>query len=198
MLLANSAKLVKCRTSGCQDIKNSQTHNTIYGGRPQYPYHRLAGHNTWSIPMKFWVLIQNPSHRLQKHHANTMNLRGVDSVCRQQISLPSLTIAFHTMLSRKNKIRYMCERMNTWDEVPISGAGMSRLGPMTSCSFCVNTLVNRSSSAGLKSRGLHPMPPLAPPYGIFATADFQVMSCAKAFTSFSSTCTLEAQSSKNW
>ncbi|MFS8008661.1 hypothetical protein Hanom_Chr14g01275391 [Helianthus anomalus] len=35
----------------------------------------------------------------------------------------------------------------------------------------------------LNSPGLHPIPPFAPPYGIFATAVFHVINCAKALTS---------------
>lgn len=80
--------------------------------------------------------------------------------------------------------RYIC----TCGPVPISGAGTSVWVPIKSCIFWVKTRVSRSSSEQLNSLGLHPIPPLAPPYGMLATAVFHVMSCAKAFTSSGSTC----------
>lgn len=74
-----------------------------------------------------------------------------------------------------------------WALVPMSGAGTSVWIPIRSWIFCVKTRVNLSSSLKLKSRGLHPIPPLAPPYGMSATAVFQVISWASAFTSSGST-----------
>lgn len=74
-----------------------------------------------------------------------------------------------------------------WALVPMSGAGTSVWIPMRSWIFWVKTRVSLSSSLKLKSRGLHPIPPLAPPYGMSATAVFQVISWASAFTSSGST-----------
>lgn len=72
--------------------------------------------------------------------------------------------------------------------MPISGAGTSVWIPMRSWIFWVKTRVNRSSSEMLSLLGSQPMPPLAPPYGMLATAVFHVMSWANAFTSSGSTC----------
>lgn len=75
----------------------------------------------------------------------------------------------------------------TWAFVPMSGAGTSVWTPIRSWIFWVKTRVRRSNSLLLKSPGLHPIPPLAPPYGMSATALFHVISWARAFTSSGST-----------
>lgn len=75
----------------------------------------------------------------------------------------------------------------TWELVPMSGAGISVWIPMRSWIFWVKTRVRRSSSLLLRSRGEHPMPPFAPPYGRFTTAVFHVISWARALTSSGST-----------
>lgn len=71
--------------------------------------------------------------------------------------------------------------------VPISGAGTSVWIPIRSWIFWVKTRVRRSNSLMLNSPGAQPMPPFAPPYGMSATAVFQVISWARAFTSSGST-----------
>ena len=67
--------------------------------------------------------------------------------------------------------------------VPTSGAGMSRSGPMIGRISEVYRLVNRSFSLSERSFGSIAIPPLAPPYGRFVSAHFQVINIARATVS---------------
>ena len=69
----------------------------------------------------------------------------------------------------------------TWALVPMSGAGMSRLGP----DHVLDPLdelprEQRSARVALSVAGSQSMPPLAPPNGTSTTAVFQVISVASA------------------
>ena len=64
--------------------------------------------------------------------------------------------------------------------VPMSGAGMSLSGPMSSEISVVKRRVSRSSSARLSRRGSQITAPLAPPKGRSTTADFHVITIASA------------------
>ena len=70
-----------------------------------------------------------------------------------------------------------------WLSVPMSGAGMSRRGPITREILSVNTRVSFSSSLVSNSRGSQVTPPLAPPSGKPVKAVFQVIKEASALTS---------------
>ena len=72
----------------------------------------------------------------------------------------------------------------TWGLVLTSGAGMSRVGPMTSWIWSTNLRVSRSISRRDMVVGSQVMPPFEPPKGRFTTAVFQVISEARATTSF--------------
>lgn len=129
-------------------------------------YNGLSCDDSRRVTMKFWVLIQNPCHSLYMNKRIAM---------------------LATWGNDKNIEKWIIEDYKTWAFVPMSGAGMSVWIPMRSCIFWVKTRVRRSSSLLLNSFGLHPIPPFAPPYGISATAVFQVISWARAFTSSGST-----------
>ena len=75
----------------------------------------------------------------------------------------------------------------TWALVFMSGAGMSRSGPMISSISVVNRRVSASSSRRDSLLGSTTTPPLPPPYGMPTTAHFQVIHMARAFTSSSVT-----------
>ena len=70
-----------------------------------------------------------------------------------------------------------------WALVLTSGAGMSRSGPMRRLISVVKRRVRRSSSRMLSCFGSTMTPPLAPPYGMFTQAHFQVIHIASARTS---------------
>ncbi len=75
----------------------------------------------------------------------------------------------------------------TWALVFMSGAGMSCL-VADDVVDAVDELAREALElALLSSRGLHAMPPLAPPNGTSTTAVFQVISVASAVTSSAST-----------
>ena len=65
----------------------------------------------------------------------------------------------------------------------MSGAGMSRYGPMTWWMPLAKRRVIRWSSAGVIGVGSISMPPLAPPNGTSTSAVFHVISDASARTS---------------
>jgi len=69
--------------------------------------------------------------------------------------------------------------------VPMSGAGMSRSGPMRMDSSVVKRRVNRSRSPLVSVLGSTITPPLAPPNGTPTTAAFHVMNMASARASAS-------------
>ena len=64
-----------------------------------------------------------------------------------------------------------------------SGAGMSRSGPMSGLISVVKRRVRPSTSRMLSFLGSTTTPPLAPPYGMFTQAHFQVIHIASARTS---------------
>jgi hypothetical protein len=57
---------------------------------------------------------------------------------------------------------------------------MSSSGPITGNSSIVSRRVSRWSSSADSSRGLQRTPPLAPPYGSWSNAHFQVIHIASA------------------
>ena len=67
--------------------------------------------------------------------------------------------------------------------VPMSGAGMSRSGPMMSMISDVKRRVMRSTSPSDNLVGSTTTPPLAPPNGMFISAHFHVINMASALTS---------------
>ena len=75
----------------------------------------------------------------------------------------------------------------TWALVPTSGAGMSRVGPSTFSILSMNERATAWSSCVSSLLGSTFTPPLAPPYGRFTIAVFQVISSARARTSSRST-----------
>ena len=70
-----------------------------------------------------------------------------------------------------------------WAFVFMSGAGMSRYGPITWPIPLANRRVIRWTSLSLIPVGSTAMPPLAPPKGTSSNAVFHVMSDARARTS---------------
>lgn len=136
-------------------------------------YNGLSGHNSRWVSVKLWILIQNPCHGLRKDKSAKRIYKTV-----QMLDASIIEKGHKHLLHCKN---------NTWALVPISGAGTSRWTPMRSWIFWVKTRVRRSNSLILRSLGLQPIPPLAPPYGMSVTAVFHVMSWARAFTSSGST-----------
>ena len=75
----------------------------------------------------------------------------------------------------------------TWALVLTSGAGMSRVGPMTLSILSMNDRVIVSTSSSDNSRAGQLIPPLAPPKGTPTIAVFQVISEASARISSRST-----------
>jgi hypothetical protein len=71
--------------------------------------------------------------------------------------------------------------------VAMSGAGMSRSGPIAPISSVVKRRVIRCTSPGASSRGLQRTPPFAPPYGRRSNAHFHVIHIASAAHSPSET-----------
>ena len=65
----------------------------------------------------------------------------------------------------------------------MSGAGMSRSGPMIGAISAVKRRVRFSSSPRESSVGSTITPPFAPPNGMLTTAHFHVIHIASAFTS---------------
>ena len=71
--------------------------------------------------------------------------------------------------------------------VPMSGAGMSRSGPMIGSSSEMKRRLRFSSSQSLRPSGSTMTPPFAPPNGTLTMAHFQVIHIARARTSSSDT-----------